>query len=317
MQIPEIKESHIGTVNRVTLGATDADGGTRTNTLTVGGAEAVVYGRSAEHAGEKPVIAMDVLDVPPTEWPASLADHYKDVVGSPGQWAAKCVEQFGADLICLKYDGIHPDKGDLGADDAVRTTGEVLKAVGVPLVLWGSEFAEKDNQVMPKVSEAAKGENCLIGIVEQDNYKALTAVALADGHSLITGAPLDINIGKQVNILVSDMGFPLERVVTFQSTGALGYGIEYTYSIAERQRLASLSGDKMMAMPTICNIGYESWRVKEAKLAEAPGWGAVEERGPLWEASTAICLLQAGADILRLRHPRAVKMVREFINEIW
>ncbi len=170
---------------------------------------------------------------------------------------------------------------------------------------------------MPNVSQAAKGENCLIGAVEESNYKSLTAIALADGHHLITKAPLDINIAKQVNILVSDMGFPLERIITFQSTGSLGYGIEYSYSIQERQRLAALAGDKMMAMPVICDAGYESWRVKEAKLADMPEWGNVENRGPMWEAATAICLLQAGADVIRMRHPRAVATVKKFINQIW
>jgi len=140
---------------------------------------------------------------------------------------------------------------------------------------------------------------------------------LADGHYLITEAPLDINIAKQVNILASDMGFPLERIVTFQSTGALGYGIEYAYSIQERQRLAALAGDKMMAMPVICDVGYESWRAKEAKLVDAPGWGAASERGPMWEAATAICLLQAGVDIIRMRHPKAVAIVKNFISQIW
>jgi len=193
----------------------------------------------------------------------------------------------------------------------------VLKAVGVPLVLWGCGNDEKDNQVMPKVSEAAKGENALLGSAKEDNYKALTAVALADGHNLITHAPLDINIAKQVNILVSDMGFPLERIVTFQATGALGYGIEYAYSIQERQRLAALGGDKMMAMPAICDVGYESWRAKEAKLVDAPGWGTAGDRGPMWEATTAICLLQAGVDIIRMRHPRAAATVKNFINQIW
>jgi acetyl-CoA decarbonylase/synthase complex subunit delta len=317
MPLPEISESYAGSVRRVTLGATRERGGTRSRTVTVGGAQIPVYGGPCTSSGERPVIAMDVLDVRPEDWPPILAEPFSDVWGHPGDWAAKCVDQFGADLICLKFDGIHPDKGNKGAAEAVKATEAVLKAVGVPLVLWGCENAEKDNQVLPKVSQAAQGENCLIGIVEQDNYKAITAVALADGHNLITGAPLDINIGKQVNILASDMGFPVERMVTYQATGALGYGIEYAYSIGERQRLAALSGDKMLAMPAICNVGYEAWRVKEAKLVDAPGWGDARERGPLWEATTAVCLLQAGVDILRMRHPRAVAIVREFINEIW
>ena len=317
MSVPEITDSFTGSVNRVTLGATKENGGTRTSTVTIGGARNVVYGGSVEDASEKPVIAMDVLDSRPNDWPEVLAEPYKDVLDSPGDWAKKCVEQFGADLICLKFDGIHPDKDDKDAAYAVKVTKEVLEAVGVPLILWGCGNDEKDNQVMPKVSGAAKGENCLIGTITEDNYKSLTAIALADGHYLISEAPIDINIAKQVNILASDMGFPLERIVTFQSTGALGYGIEYAYSIQERQRLAALTGDKMMAMPAICDVGYESWRAKEAKLADAPGWGDAADRGPMWEATTAVCLLQAGVDIIRMRHPRAVTTVKNFINQIW
>ncbi len=317
MAVPEVRERFPGSVTRVTLGATKEGGGSRSSTITVGGSRNVVYGGSVEDAGEKPVIAMDVPDVAPDDWPEALIEPYKDVLGSPGDWAKKCIDEFGADLVCVKFDGIHPDKADKDAAHAVAVTKEVLGAVGVPLVLWGCNNDEKDNAVMPKVSEAAKGENCLIGTVSEDNYKSLTAIALADGHHLITGAPLDINIAKQVNILVSDMSFPLEKIVTFQATGALGYGIEYAYSIQERQRLAALSGDKMMSMPAICDVGYESWRVKEAKLAEAAGWGASADRGPMWEASTAICLLQAGVDIIRMRHPRAVATVKKFINQIW
>jgi acetyl-CoA decarbonylase/synthase complex subunit delta len=317
MPVPEIAESFAGSVNRVTLGATKDSGGTRASTVTVGGARNVAYGGSFEDASEKPVIAMDVIDTKPDDWPEPLAEAYGSVMDSPADWAKKCVEELGAELICLKLDGIHPDKADKDAAHAVKVTQDVLKAVSVPVILWDSGNDEKDNQVMPKVSEAAKGENCLIGAAKEDNYKSITAVALADGHNLITAAPLDINIGKQVNILVSDMGFPLERIVMFQSTGALGYGIEYSYSIQERQRLAALSGDKMMAMPIICDAGYESWRAKEAKLTDAPGWGDVKDRGPMWEATTAVCLLQAGADIIRMRHPKAVTTVREFINQIW
>ena len=317
MPVPEVAESFAGSVNRITLGATKDDGGTRTSTITVGGARNVVYGGSTEDASEKPVIAMDVLDSKPEDWPDALVEPYKAVLDSPHDWAKKCVEEFGAELICIKFEGIHPDKADNDADHAVKVTEAVLKAVGVPLVLWGCGNNEKDNQVMPKVSQAAKGEKCLIGTVEEDNYKSLTAIALADGHFLITAAPLDINIAKQVNILASDMGFPPERMVTFQATGALGYGIEYAYSIQERQRLAALSGDKMMAMPVICDVGYESWRAKEAKLTDAPGWGDAKDRGPMWEATTAICLLQAGVDIIRMRHPKAVAAVKGFIDQIW
>ena len=167
--------------------------------------------------GHKPAIAMDVYDIPPEDWPEPLLKHYADVVDNPANWAKKCAE-FGADLICLKLDGIHPDKGNISADETVSTVKSILEAVDIPLIIWGCENDERDNEIMPKVSEAAKGEKCLLGGATQENYKTITAVCLADGHNLITQAPVDINIGKQINILVTDLGFPTDRIVMFQTT---------------------------------------------------------------------------------------------------
>ena len=135
MPVPEVAESFAGSVSRVTLGATKEEGGTRTSTVTVGGARNVVYGGSVDDASEKPVIAMDVLDSKPTDWPDALVEPYKDVLDSPGDWAKKCVEEFGAELICIKFEGIHPDKADKDVAHAVKVTEAVLKSVGVPLVL--------------------------------------------------------------------------------------------------------------------------------------------------------------------------------------
>lgn len=313
MPLPPLKEAYSGQVNEVTLG-----GGDR-KAVTIGGAKTVPHGGDREATGRRPVIAVDVLDAPPEDWPPVLTDAYSEVIEDPAAWAKKGVEEIGAELVCIKFDGIHPDKGDRGADHAVEVTKKVLDAVDVPVVLWGSGNDAKDNAVMPKVSEAAKGQNVLLGTVTEDNYKSLTAIALADSHFLIAQAPLDINIAKQVNILVSDMGFPLERLVMFQATGALGYGLEYAYSIQERERLAALGGDKLMAMPLICDVGNEAWRAKEAKASDddAPEWGDAAKRGPLWEAITAIALVQSGVDIIRMRHPKAVATVKAYINGLW
>jgi acetyl-CoA decarbonylase/synthase complex subunit delta len=171
---------------------------------------------------------------------------------------------------------------------------------------------------MPKVSQAVKGERCLLGCAKQDNYKTITAVCHADGHNLIALAPLDINIQKQVHILISDMEFPADRIVMFPTTGALGYGLEYAYSIQERSRLAALGGDKMMRMPVLVDAGNEAWRAKEAKAedADAPLWGPQRERGPAWEMLTAVTLLQAGADIIRMRHPKALAATRRVIDDL-
>jgi acetyl-CoA decarbonylase/synthase complex subunit delta len=314
MPLPAVQEIYSGSVNEVTLG-----GGSRKTTVKIGGAKTIPYGGDAPATGRRPGIAIDVLDAAPTEWPPALAEAYAGVLADPAAWAKKAVEEWGADLVCVKFEGIHPDRGDRDAAHAVGVTKKVLAAVGVPLILWGCGNDEKDNAVMPKVSEAAKGEKVLLGTVTQDNYKNLTATALADGHFLIAEAPLDINIAKQVNILASDMGFPLARLVMYQTTGSLGYGMEYAYSIQERERLAALAGDKLMAMPVICDVGYESWRAKEAKIptAEAPQWGDADRRGPLWEAVTAVALLQSGVDIVRMRHPSAVASVKAYIDSVW
>jgi len=318
MELPDLKESWKHGISKVTIGATKDEGGTRANSITVGGRGGLPFMDFESERGEGIFIAMDVLDIAPDDWPEPLAEAYKDVASDPAAWAKKCVEEFGADMICLKLEGIHPDKGDKSAEDAVAVVNAVKEAVGVPLIVWGSDDDAKNNQVMPKVSEALRGERALLGTATEDNYKTLAAVCIADGHNIIGEAPLDINIQKQVNILLSDMNFPVDRIVMFPTTGGLGYGLEYAYSIQERQLLAALGGDTMMAMPVICDVGYESWRAKEAKTAggDADAWGPIEERGPMWEAATAAVLLQSGADILRMRHPKAVETIRKLLKRL-
>ena len=318
MALPEVKEKWSASVQVVTIGATAAEGGTREKPITVGGAKSVPFMKFEGEVGHRPVIAMDVLNMEPTDWPAALVEALGDCVKDPAAWAKAAVGEFGADLICLQLDGCHPDKGDLSADDAVKAVTAVRDAVKCPLIIWGSEDDAKDNEIMPAVSQALKGERCLLGYAKQENYKTIAAVCQADGHCLISCAPLDINIQKQVNILVSEMDFPLERVVMFPTTGALGYGLEYAYSIQERGRMAALSGDKMMMMPVLVDAGHEAWRAKEARAddADVPEWGPRVERGPTWEMVTAVTLLQAGCDIIRMRHPKAIASVRRVIDDL-
>jgi len=315
MPLPVQKESYTAGTNVATLGATREQGGTRTVVHRIGGAKALPFIDTDGETGNKVLVAMDVLDAKP-EWPEVLAAPYGGILGDPAAWAKKCVEEFGADLICVKLDGIDPDGANHSADQAVEAVKAVLGAVGVPIIIWGCGIDAKDNEVMPAVSGATKGERCLLGCAKQDNYKRLAASCIADGHNLICLAPLDINIAKQVNTLVTEMELPADRIVMFQTSGALGYGIEYAYSIQERQRLAALGGDKMMMMPVICDAGHESWRAKEAKTpdAEAPEWGEQAQRGPMWEAATAISLVNAGCDIVRMRHPRAVAAVKKALK---
>jgi acetyl-CoA decarbonylase/synthase complex subunit delta len=241
-----------------------------------------------------------------------------DVLGDPLAWAQKCVQEFKAELICLRLQGAHPDLGNKLPEEEAKFVEQLLKKVDVPLIILGCGDDAKDNLVLPACCEAAKAERCLVGDAVQDNYKTLTAAVLADGHNIIAESPIDINIAKQLNILISDMGLPLERIVINPTIGALGYGLEYAYSIMERARLAALSGDKTVASPFICFVGQEAWRVKEAKASskEFPAWGPEAERGVIWEAMTATALIQAGADILVMRHPKAIERVNKYIEEL-
>jgi len=310
MPVPELKEVYSGRINEVVIGSSSEQGGTRSQAVTVGGAQTLPGLDFDGDPGGRPAIAMDVLDVFPEDWPEALRDALGSALRSPADWARRCVDEFGAELICVKLDGVDPDGAGHSAAQAVDAVMSVLKAVPVPLIIWGCENAEKDNEVLRRVSQAARGERCLIGPATESNYKVLAATCLADGHSLITSAPLDINMARQVNILVSDMDFPLDRIVMYQTTGALGYGLEYAYSIQERQRLAALGGDRLMSMPVICDIGTEAWRAKEAKAADHP------EAGWMWELITATTLLQSGVDIFRMRHPKAAERLRKAIGEV-
>jgi len=305
-----------GAVREVTLGSSYG-GGTRASTVTVGGETTLPFLAFEGSTPHRPALAMEVVDMRPEDWSPELKDAWGDLLDDPAGWAAKAVE-LGADLIALKLRSCHPDLGDRGAEDAVKTVDRVLAAVGVPLIVYGPGTADKDNEVLVAVAERTKGEQLALGLCEEKNYRTIVAAALGNGHLVLAQTPIDVNLAKQLNILISDMGLPLERVLMDPNTGALGYGLEYTYSVMERLRMASLMGDTMTQQPMICTVGEEAWRQKEGRAAtDVPeAWGALAERGVAWEVSTATTLLEAGADVLVLRHPGSLAVMREALDDL-
>jgi acetyl-CoA decarbonylase/synthase, CODH/ACS complex subunit delta len=314
--LPDVKKTWAGKTHAVTIGATAADGGTRTSLVSIGGASTLPF-LDFEGAVSEPMVAMEIWDKYPEEWPALLKEPFGEALADPAAWARKCVD-FGADLLCLRLTACHPDHGDRDAASAVSVVREVLGAVGLPLIIWGTGNSDKDNEIFPAVAEAAAGENCLLGTITEDNYKTLVAVSTAYKHKVIAESPCDVNIAKQVNILAGDMGFAVENIVIYPTSGALGYGLEYIYSVMERARLAGLKGDRLLAQPILADVGIEAWSVKEAKVSELeiPEWGPQACRAPLWEASTATVYLQSGADLVVMRHPQAVQTVKNSIARL-
>jgi acetyl-CoA decarbonylase/synthase complex subunit delta len=312
-------EKWVAGVHEVSIGAVKAEGGTRSHTVKVGGQRSLPLLFNEGQIINKPVVAYEIWDAAPEDWPQELNKAFGAALKDPFVWAEKCVRDYKAQLLCVRLQGAHPDSGNRSAEEEAKFVSQLLKRVEVPLIILGCGDDAKDNLVLPAACEAAKGERCLVGNAVQDNYKTLAAAVLADGHSIIAESPIDINIAKQLNILISDIGLPLERIVVNPTIGALGYGLEYAYSIMERARLAALSGDKTVASPFICFVGQEAWRAKEARASaeEFPAWGSESERGIIWEAMTAAALIQAGGDILVIRHPRAAEKVNKYIEELF
>jgi acetyl-CoA decarbonylase/synthase complex subunit delta len=190
--------------------------------------------------------------------------------------------------------------------------------VRVPLIVTGPSHFETNNAVMKQIAAAFPDENLLLNWAETDNYKTIAAAAMAYHHCVVAQSPIDVNMAKQLNILLTNMGVPPDRILIDPFTGAVGYGLEYTYSVMERIRTAALTGDAMLAMPMLGTPGYEVARTKESRAPQStfPHWGPEAERGPLLEIATAMSLLNAGADLVVLYHPMAALTVKRKLVEM-
>ncbi len=305
------KETYPGKVFQVGIG---------TEKQAVFGGENVLTFHSFEgNAPNRPLVAYEIQDIPPDDWSETVRKVYEGVSGDPVTWAKYCQDTLKARAIALRLLGTHPDRENRSAEDATKTVKEVLSAIQVPLIVLGSNHVEKDSSVLVAVAEAAKDRNCIIGKAQEANYKTIAAAAMANNHKLIAMSELDINLSKQLNILVTQMGFDKERLITDPMCSALGYGLEYTYSVMERIRLAALTqNDATMQPPMLGDVGMYVWKVKETQALEAdlPHWGSLEERGIAWETVTAGALMMAGAEFLIMRHPKAVEAVERFVDEL-
>ena len=315
VEIP--KEKYNGKVREITIGATKEQGGTRAKTVTIGGESTMPFLQFEGSVPHPPVIAVEVQTRKPVDWSPVLMDAWKGVMDDPTTWA-KAAEALGADLILLKICATQADGSPNNTANAKKVVRDVLNATGLPLMVFGPGQAELDNEFLVPVAEETKGERIVLGVCEDKNYRTIVAAAMANDHLVNSRTPMDVNLAKQLVILIHDMGLPLERIIMDPTTGALGYGIEYGYSVMERLRLAALQGDSMTQQPMLVTPGEEAWRVKEAKVGtDVPEmWGDWAERAIHWETITASALVETGANIVVMRHPEAIKRVKAQIAEL-
>ena len=310
LEIPGI--SYNGKIREIQLGVGD-------NAVKVGGETAYPFCLFEGEMPNQTVIAMEVWDTLPEDWPEVAREPFIDVIGDPVAWAKKCVSDYGAKMIALQLISTDPNGLDRGADEAAEVVRQVADAIEVPLIVWGTANHEKDTEVLRKVCEVCQDKNLIIGPVEEGDHKTIGATAIGYHHTVIASSPIDINLAKQLNILLGNLGVPDDLMVIDPTVSSIGYGIEYCYSVMERMRVAALTQqDEKLQLPLVCNLAKEVWKSKEARMEteEASNLGDSSRRGILLECMSATVLLMAGADVIIMRHPEAIRLVRELISDL-
>ncbi len=233
------------------------------------------------------------------------------------EMAKKAAALPGADFVCLELDGADPNGKNRSCDELAALVKAVYEAIDKPLAVMGCKNVEKDTELFQKVADVMQGKKILLLSCREENYKTVAASSvLAYGQTLGAESAVDINLAKQLNVLLSQMGTPEDSTVMNLGCAAAGYGFEYLASTTERVKAAALTqNDESLQMPVITEIGDDAWSVKEALLeeADAPEWGSREERGIQMEIVTASAALASGSDALLLKHPESVKTLSELI----
>ncbi len=309
VEIP--KTNYSGKIREIKLGK-------GAKAITVGGENSFPFYLFEGTMPHQPKIAMEVQDYPPDEWPKAAVEPFTDVMHDPVAWAKKCIHNYGAEMIALQLVSTDPNGMNRGADEAAAIVKKVSDAIDVPLIVWGTANHEKDTQVLTKVCEVCQDKRLIIGPVEEKDYKKIAAAAIAYKHTVVASTPIDINLAKQLNILLGNLGVADDMIVMDPTVSGIGYGLEYCYSVMERMRMAGLTQqDEKLQLPIICNLSKEVWKSNEVNQPDNAGnMGNAKNRGILMEAMSAMALLLAGGDVIIMRHPEAIKLIKEMVVDL-
>lgn len=300
-------ESYRSQIVEVVLGATKSQGGTRNRQIIIGGEKTPPFYIFEGEKPHPPVTVGDVFDMKIHLSPP-VREHFGEVIEDPAEWARIYVEKFDVDMIDIELISTDPLLKDTPANESAKVVEEVLQAVDVPLIIGGSGNPKKDGEVLTKAAEVAEGENVLLSSATLDLYEPIGEAAKKYDHCILSWSSLDINQQKELNRKILEY-VPKERIVIDPTSAALGYGIEYTYTIMERMRLSGLWGDDELRMP-MCAATSNSWAAREA-WRKAPELGPRKLRGPLWETTSTLAFLLAGVDMFIMLHPAAIKTVKD------
>lgn len=307
------KQVYSGKIREITLGTGD-------KAVTIGGKTVYAFHSFEGEIPNPPRIAMEVWDKDPTpDWPEAAKEPFSDVLGDPAAWARKCVQTYGAEIIVVQTKSADPNGDNRPAAEVAETVRKVVDAVDVPVIVWGVADHDKDVEVMRLVAEKCADRRIGVSPVEEGDYKQIGAACLGYKHVVFASSPIDVNLAKQLNILLGNLGVSSSDMVIDPTTGGLGYGLEYSYSVMERIMQAALTQeDDKLQQPMIANVANETWKSKEANLSteDAPELGDAGKRAVLMESIAAVDLMLAGADVVVMRHPEAIRLVRNYIGKM-
>lgn len=295
-------------INELTLGTGD-------KAATLGGQNVFNLYTFDAPIANRPKIGIDVSDDP--EQPSEGLKAFYAGCNTLAERAKKAAELPEADFVCIRFDLADPNGENKSIEDCVADAKAVAEAVDKPIVVAGCKNSEKDADLFGKISEALQGKNILVLSAKEENYKGVAAGAgMAYGQKVGAESAVDINLAKQLNVLITQMGVNGENVAMNVGSAAAGYGFEYVVSTLERVKAAALSqNDSTLQMPIITPVGVETWGVKEATASEsdAPEWGGQEERGIDMEVETAAACLAYGSDAVILKHPVSIQTTARLV----
>ena len=307
------KQTYNARINEVVLGVGE-------KAVTIGGQNVLAFHTFDAEIANAPKIGVELTDAGMAMCTMPGEQKFYEGCATVADMAKRAETMEGASFICLHLEGADPNGENKSVDECVALAKSVADATDMPLVIMGCKNIEKDTELFNKIAEALSGKNILVLSARDENYKAIGAGAgLAYGQKVGAESAVDINLAKQLNTVMTQLGVNAQSIVMNIGSAAAGYGFEYGASTLDRVKDAALSqSDAMLQMPIITPVSADTWGVKEAIMPEAdmPEWGSQEERGIEMEIVTAAAVLASGSDAVIMRHPEAIRTIAAMIGEL-